>query len=83
MSMFTEEGQITEFHLVNVSTVRVESIHNICILIKMIHNKNHKYFIDFVTPIFPSSSEFTFPAISLSLKIHFVAYVLSAFGVIW
>lgn len=39
MSMFTEGGQIAEFYLVNVSTAWVESVHNICIHIRMKHAK--------------------------------------------
>lgn len=81
--MFTERGQITEFYLVNVSTVWVESIHNICIPIRMICAKpiNISYF--FFNLHFPPSSEISLLAISLSLKVQYVAKVLSAFEVMW
>ena len=80
MSMFTEGGQITEFYLVNVSTVWVESIHNICILIRLILAKAIyiSWIYPFLTSIFPLSSEITFLANSLSLKVSYVAYVLSS-----
>lgn len=78
MSMFTEGGQIIEFYLVNVSTVWVESIHNICILIRMICATSINISWIFFNFHFSPSPEITFLAISLSLKVHSVAYALSS-----
>lgn len=75
--MFTEGGQITEFYLVNVSTMS-RNIHNICILIRKICAKPINIsWIFFLTFIFPPSPEISF------LAIQSVSYVLSAFEVIW